>query len=228
MGLKGMGASSLAIQNPYGVSVFGSALLKASPDSALITAAVTRLEKKTADAFSKAQESARAVADFLRKAGVEAFGMSRMSLAQEARFSGGEHRFLGYKAIIGLTIEVKALEQLEDILTGVIEAGANEIVSIQFQTSHLKDLRMQARRLAIQAAKEKAAVYAEAAGVVLGSVIHIEDVDPQKLQARSQFHVGGLGQLPRDPMEHDAAKESLDPKAIEVMAAVLMAFSLQH
>jgi uncharacterized protein YggE len=87
---------------------------------------------------------------------------------------------------------------------------------------------MQARRLAVEAAKEKAAVYAEAAGVVLGSVIHIEDVDPQRLQARSQFHVGGLGQLPRDPMEHDAAKESLDPKAIEVAAAVLLAFSLQR
>jgi uncharacterized protein YggE len=221
--------NSLAIQNPYGVSVFGSALLQVSPDSALITTSVTRLEKKTSDSFSKAKAGARAVSDFLRQAGVEAFGMSRISLSQESRFSGGEHRFLGYKATIGFTIEVATLDRLEEIVTGVIEAGANEIASIQFHASNLKELRMQARRLAVQAAREKATVYAEAAGVVLGNVIHIQDVDPQAVQARyrSQFHVGGLGELPQHPMDHDAGKQSLDPKAIEVAAAVLVAFSLR-
>lgn len=225
--------SSLTISNPYGVCVFGSALLRVSPDSVKIATAVHCVEKKTSDAFSKAKEAARAVFDFLQRSGIDDFGMSRISLSQEHRYSGGEHRFLGYKATIGFTIVIKTLDRLEDIASGVIEAGANEIGSIQFQTSDLKDLRTQARRQAIDAAKEKAAVYAQAAGVALGKVIHIEDVNPQVLQMylRPQLHVGGVGgvgQPPQDIIEHDAGKQTLDPGAIEVSAAVLVAFSLEQ
>lgn len=199
-----------------------------SADNALITASVTRIEKKTSDAFLKAKEGARTVADFLRKSGVDDFGMSRISLSQEYRFTSGERRSLGYRATIGFKIAIKALDQLEEIASGVVEAGANEIASIQFHTSNLKDLRMQARRQAIDAAKEKAAVYAGAAGVTLGNIIHIEDVNPQILhtQLRSQFHVGGVGPPPRDLIEHDAGKQTMDPGAIEITAAVLVAFSL--
>jgi uncharacterized protein len=221
---------SLTISNPYGVCVFGSALLRVSPDSAKIVAAVICVEKKTSDAFSKAKKTARAVSDFLQRSGIDDFGMSRISLSQEHRFSGGEQHFLGYRATIGFTIVIKILDRLEDIASGVIEAGANEITSIHFQTSNLKDLRMQARRQAIEAAKEKAAVYAQAAGADLGKVIHIEDVNPQVLQVYLGSHhargVGGVGPPPQDIIEHDAGKQTLDPGAIEVTAAVLVAFSL--
>lgn len=224
-----MWESSLTIQNPYGVSVFGSALLRVSPDSALITAAVTRLEKKPADAFSKAKEGARAVSEFLRRFRVDEFGTSRISLSQETRLVGGEFRDLGYKANVGFTIKIKTLDQLEETISGVVEAGANEIASIEFHTSNLKELRLQARRLAIEAAKEKAANYSEAGGVSLGRIIHIQDVNAQVLQRqwRSQFHIAGQGKTERELIDHDAGKQTLDPGAIEVAAAVLVAFSLE-
>jgi uncharacterized protein YggE len=223
-----MAENSLTIPHPYGVCVFGSALLRVSADNALITAAVTRSEKKTSDAFLKAKEGARAVADFLRKSGVDDFGMSRISLSQEYAFTNGVRRSLGYKATIGFKIAIKALDKLEEIASGVVEAGANEIASIQFHTSSLKDVRMQARRQAIDAAKEKAAVYAQAGGVILENIIHIEDVNPQILhtQLRSQFHLGGVGPPPSDLIEHDGGRQTLDPGAIEVTAAVLVAFGL--
>src|ERR1051325_7904945 len=106
--------SSLAIQTPYGLCVFGSALVKASPDSALISAAVTRLEKKPSDSFSMARDGARSVAGFMRKSRIEEFGTSRISLAQENRFVTGELRFLGYKATVAFTVVIQALEKLEE------------------------------------------------------------------------------------------------------------------
>jgi uncharacterized protein YggE len=46
-----------------------------------------------------------------------------------------------------------------------------------------------ARRLAIAAAQEKAQIYANAAGVSIGHVLHIQDVNPQVLQGRGEGHV---------------------------------------
>jgi uncharacterized protein len=224
-----MWEDSLTIRNPYGISVFGSALLKVSPDSAMISVAVTRLETRPEESFSKAREGARSVTQFLSKSGADEFGTSRISLSQQNRFVGGESRFLGYKANVGFTIVLKALDRLEEIVSGVIEAGANEIASIQFRTSNLKELRAQARRLAVEAAKEKAVLYSQAAGVRLGSIIHIQDVNPQILQKNrlGHFQARGQEQMQEDLVDHDAGKQTLDPGAIEVAAAVLVAFSLE-
>ncbi len=222
--------NSMTIQNPFGTTVFGSALLKVTPDRAVITASVTRTEQKPSDAFSKAKEGARSVAQFLRRSQIEEFGTSRMSLGRDLRFVGGAQKLLGYKAVVGFAVKVKELELLEEIIAGVIEAGANEIASVQFQTSQLKELRIQARRLVIQSAKDKATDYTEAAGVVLGRIIHIQDVNPQQLQQlwRPQFHAGYRGSeesFSEQPADQ-VGMQTLDPGAIEVAAGVLVAFSL--
>jgi hypothetical protein len=58
---------NLTIEQPFGISVFGSALLRVSPDFATIRAAVTRLEEKPSEAFTKARKGAQAVTSFLPK-----------------------------------------------------------------------------------------------------------------------------------------------------------------
>ncbi len=225
-----MWQNSLTIQNPYGVSVFGSAVLRISPDSATIHAAVSCAEEKPAPAFSKAKESARSVAEFLRKANLREFGASRVSLSQERRFVGGEMRFVGYRATVGFTIVLRSLDQFEEVVTGAIEAGANQITSIEFQTSRLKELRTQARQKAMEAAREKAFVYAQAAGVPLGKVIHIEDVNPKILERQllSHLHSVARGQSGAQREDFDEGQPSLDPGEIEVGAGVLVAFSLER
>lgn len=90
------------IQTPYGLCVSGSASVKGSPDSALITASINQVEQKPPDAFSKAKEGARAVGNFLRESGVDDFGTSRIWL--DEKWGRGEHRdmsnFLGHTASV--------------------------------------------------------------------------------------------------------------------------------
>ena len=47
-------------------------------------------------------------------------------------------------------------------------AGANELTSVTFQTTRLKEVRADARRRAVAAAREKAELYCSAAGVSAG------------------------------------------------------------
>jgi len=77
-------------QTPPGLSVYGHALVTTSPDLAVIYAGVTRQDKKPSDALSSAKESARVVAEFLRRSNVDSFGMSRISLNQEPIYRDGK------------------------------------------------------------------------------------------------------------------------------------------
>jgi uncharacterized protein len=226
-----MFGNTLAIENPYGISVFGSAVLKVTPDSVLINSAVTRIAQNAAEAFSEAKKGAHAVAEFLRHSNIEDFGTSRISLTSEFRFTGGEQRFQGYRATVGFAVRITKLETFESVTTGIVEAGANDIRSVQFQSSDLKDLRSRARARAVQAAKEKAANYAEAAGASVGRLIHIQDVNPRQAQPSGHDMMrgggpGGQDQVSSDIEESTSGKQSLDPGAIEVAAAVLVAFEL--
>lgn len=212
---------NLTITDPFGLSVFGSALIKTPPDLVSIRADVARIEQKPSAAFSKARKAAHDVTDFLRSSKVDEYGVARMTLVPEFEFMGGQRKFLGYVARIGFAVILRDLDRTEEIVSGLVDAGAGEIRSMEFQASGLKDIRARARRLAIVAAREKAEIYAEAAGVSIGSVLHIQDVNPQVLQGRGEGHVR------REPVvDNDSANQTLDPGAIEVGAAVMMAFSL--
>jgi uncharacterized protein YggE len=220
-----MNGNSLTIENPFGISVFGSALLRVPPDSATITAAITRLETKPSEAFAKARKGAQTVTAFLRRAKVKESGLSRISVSQEYQISNNERRPVGYVAKIGITVILSQLDQVEIIVSGLVDAGANQITSMEFHTSKLKELRTQARQLATDAAREKAATYAAAGKVSLGEIIHIQDVNPRILQ--QVWH----SQIARGPVRHEIVdsepeQPSLDPSAIEVGAAVLVAYRI--
>src|ERR1051326_6174831 len=217
-----MWENNLTIRNPFGLSVFGSALIKAPPDCVSITVGVSRLEQKPSDAFSKARKGAKSVAEFLRGSQLSEYGASRIFLSQDFRYTGGETRFVGYKAKMAYTLILRDLDRLEDTLTGLVDAGANELTSVDFQTIRLKELRAQARRLAVEASRVKAQVYCEAAGTGLGKVLHIEDVNPNVLQGRGEGHVR------REPVvDNDMTKQPLDAGAIDIGAAVLIGFELK-
>ena len=92
-----------------------------------------------------------------------------------------------------------------------------------FQTTRLKDVRADARRQAILAAREKAEVYASAAGISLGHVIGIEDVNPEVLSGRSESHVK------RELSTDDPGEQkAIDPGAITVGAAVTVMIAIRQ
>jgi uncharacterized protein len=221
-----MNGNSMTITHPFGISTFGSALLRVSPDSATIRAAITRLEDKPSDAFAKARKAAQVVTGFLRKAQIKESGLSRISLSQQYRFLNNERRPIGYLARIGLTVIISQLDHTEEIVSGLVDAGADEITAIEFHTAKLKELRARARELATHAAREKAEIYAAAGKVSLGDIVHIQDVDPNVLRRR-EFHAGAAqGPVQNDLIDNEPEQDSLDPSAIEVGAAVLVAYRI--
>jgi hypothetical protein len=209
-----------AVTRPFGITVFGSAVLRVEPDIASLRFAVSHLAEHPKDAFRQAHDGARSVRTFLAQANVSEVGSSRVTLSQTFDYNRSEKRFLGYTAKVAFHVLLRDLDRLEEILAGVVDAGANEINPAELQTSRLKELRAEARRRAVAAAREKAENYCQAAGVTLGPVIHIEDINPEVLSS----HGGHV--IRETPVDYDQPAHAFDPESIVVVGAVVLAFEI--
>jgi uncharacterized protein len=209
-----------SIQHPTGISVFGSYVLRVEPDVALVTFAVAHTKPEPSVAFAATREAVAEVRAYLRKADVAPADVqtSHLNLTADHQGYGKERVFLGYEARVSLSVRLTDLRRFEEILAGVVQAGANQIQSTEFQTTRLAELRAQARRGAFAAARSKAELYAEEAGVRLGEVLHVEDVNPDALRGRESH--GADVELESDGEQGSA------PGSIQVKAAVQLAFGI--
>ena len=207
-----------------GVKVFGSAVVRVAPDTASIAVAVSRIEKKPAAAFAKAREGAQAVTAYLHKAGVKDFGSSGVTLSQEYRYADDEDKFVGYRAKVEFNVVLREMDKVEPVLSELIAAGANVLHSVTFQTTRLKDLRADARRRAVAAAREKAELYCAAAGIAVGPVLAIQDINPEVVTGHS--HSEGHTDREAAPADDTGEPGAIDPGAIVVGAAVNIVYGI--
>ncbi|MFJ5122542.1 SIMPL domain-containing protein [Kitasatospora sp. NPDC088548] len=135
---------------------------------------------------------------------------SRLDLQSSWSYGGGERQFLGYECTASFVIELRELDALERLLVDVVEAGANHVEGVEFDVRAKRELRARAREAAVADALEKAELYARAAGVRLGPVVRIRDVDSEQPGTGYVGHSQGGGE------------GSLAPGAIRVSAGVLL------
>ncbi|MFI9323519.1 SIMPL domain-containing protein [Kitasatospora aureofaciens] len=206
------------IEHPWGMSVFGAASVDAAPDLARLRVAINQTRQKPGEAFEVTRAAVNQVREVLRNHGVpdSAVSTSRLDLKSSWTY-GSERKFLGYECTASFVIELRELDRLETVLVDVVDAGANQVDGVTFDVQAKKELRAKARTAAVAAAREKAALYAEAAGARLGPVIHIKDIDSEHLQNSYRSHrSSGDGSGDGD----------LTPGKISVSAGVVLGFSL--
>ena len=211
-----------SISRPFGINVFGSSLVRTDPDQVEVGLTVSRLGDKPQESFRATHEATSAVRTVLRRRGVPDSAVEGSRVTLEMAYDGyPNRRFVGYQACVSLRVLLDNLDDLEPLLNEVVEAGAHQIDAVRYQTRRLKEVRSQARSQAVESARLKAAIYASAAGVQLGSVLHIEDVNPDQLTQRG--HAPDV-----DVTEHDetAIVGALEPGSLTVTAAVMASFAI--
>jgi uncharacterized protein YggE len=214
-------AAMQMIERPWGVVVYGAASVKATPDLVRIRFKVVRLEQTPSDSFAAANDAVRAVRQALREHQVAdaAVERSRLDLKSVWDFAK-QRRFLGYQCQASFAVESGDLDNVQQILVDLVAAGANEIEAVEFDVRAKRDLRADARRQAVAAARRKADLYAEAAGVRVGAVLHIDDADadnPAHQPYRSHSSYAGA-----------ASAEDLAPGHVVVSASVILGFAINQ
>jgi uncharacterized protein YggE len=210
------------VERPWGVATYGAASVKAAPDMVRARFKVIRLEQTPSLAFEAASGAVHAVREALRRHQIPDFAVERSRLDLRSAWSGygPDRKFLGYQCQASFALQSGNLDEVQQLLVDLVAAGANEIEAVEFDVTAKPDMRAQARRQAVDAARNKAELYAEAAGVRLGAVIHIDDVDPESTTIhgiRVHSAVGG------EPVAEDLA-----PGHVVVTAAVILGYSIAH
>jgi uncharacterized protein YggE len=163
---------------PAMISVTGEATVSVPPDLAAIDGGVAT-EAKTAREASEANNAAMGkVLLALKAAGIDEKDIqtSRLSLQpQNAPNRPGLSAIVGYRASNRVTIRLRDVAKLANVIDTLVGAGANDIGGINFMVSQASKFLDQAREQAIADARRKAEIYAKAAGVTLGSPLSISE-----------------------------------------------------
>jgi uncharacterized protein YggE len=163
---------------PPAIAVTGEATVSVPPDQAQIDGGVTS-DAKTAREASDANNAAMGkVLLALKGAGIEDkdYQTSRLSLQpQYAPNRADPSPIVGYRASNRVTIRLRDVTKVANVIDVLAGAGANDIGGIHFMVAQASKHLDEAREKAIADARRKAEIYARAAGVTLGEPISISE-----------------------------------------------------
>lgn len=166
---------------PPAISVTGEATVSVAPDQAQIDGGVTS-DARTAREASDANNAAMGkVLLALKGAGIEEkdYQTSRLSLqpqfATPSKASERAQGILSFRASNRVTVKIRDVTKVANVIDVLVSAGANEIGGIHFTVTQASKVLDEAREKAIADARRKAEIYAKAAGVTLGEPISISE-----------------------------------------------------
>ena len=218
------------------ISVTGEAEIKVVPDEVVLVLGVETSNLILKDAKNRNDQAVRAV-----MAVVDRYGIDRKNVQTdyftiepkyEDRSESGvyKHVFSGYFIKKNIVITLKDLSKYEDVLSGVLEAGANYVEGIQFLTTELRKYRDQARENAIEAAKEKAEALSGKLGIKIGRAFTINEDSGSWYYGNNQRFAGQMQNASAYAGNEGAAApegSTISPGQISVTAHISVSFELE-
>ncbi len=162
------------------ISVTGSGSAYGAPDIATVQVGVQSRNADPKVAVNESTGRMNAIMDAIQALGVEAKDLQTANFSVAAQqdydpVTGQARATFTYVVDNTLTISVRDLAKLGDVLSSAVAAGANSIYGVSFSVSDRARLEAEARTQAMADAKARAEALAQAAGVTLGAPITISE-----------------------------------------------------
>lgn len=177
---------------PARLDVSGSGQATVQPDIATITLGVSAQADTAAEAMRQTAEQQQKVIATLKAEGIEARDIQTSGLNLSPRMDYPENqapKLVGYSAQNTVTVRMRDLAKLGEVLDKLVTSGANEISGIGFSREDMTKAEDEARAAAVKDARHKAELMAEAAGMRLGALRTLADAPimqpPQPIMMRA-------------------------------------------
>ncbi|MDR0466139.1 MAG: SIMPL domain-containing protein [Deltaproteobacteria bacterium] len=163
-------------------SVTADAEIRVKPDRVHLTLGVNERSKDLRGAKDRMSDTLKKAIAFCKSKGIQDkhIQTSYISIHPDYRYDDDKMRIVmrHFSLASNFTITLENPELYETILYTLLDMGINNVENVSFTTSELRKYRDEARIAAVKAAREKAALFADAAGVKLGKVINIQEGRP--------------------------------------------------
>ena len=148
------------------VSVSGDAEIKVVPNQVLMALGVETRDRSLADARSRNDNAVRSVMAAIGSFQIDPADVQTDFIHVTIRYSSSAETIVDhYEVEKSIAVTLKDVSKFEALLSAALEAGANHVDGVEFQTTELRKYRDEARALAAKAAIEKANDLAAAAGL---------------------------------------------------------------
>lgn len=175
-------AAAQEMRNPAPrIVVVGEGEAAVVPDMAVITLSVLREAETAREALDQNNKAAADVIAAMKEAGIEARDLQTGGLQISPRYvypqngAEGEPRIVAYQVTNTLTVRVRDVARVGEIVDRAVTLGVNQGGGVAFTNDDPSAARTQARRQAVEDAIERARTLADAAGVGLGPIVEISE-----------------------------------------------------
>ncbi len=166
------------------ISVQATGTSSVEPDIATVQLTVLREAKTARAALSANTEAMQQVLDAMKAAGIAEKDLQTSNFSiqpqwfyprQKTNGQQDEPRITGYQVSNALTVRIRDLSSLGEVLDQAVTLGVNSGGNIVFSSSKADEARQEARADAMKRAIDKARVLTDAAGASLGRILKISE-----------------------------------------------------
>jgi len=208
------------------VSVTGVGEVKVQPDEIVLNVGLDVRDKNLDVARQQSETRVAELLKYLKKAGIEAKYIQSTNLSVYPQYGEyGQSTPEFYMTQRSVTVTIKNVNRFDEILTGIYKTGANRVDGIEYRTSELQKHREQARKLAIQAAKQKATALTTELGAKVGRVYNINEIPAEGYP--SPIYRSRAANKMMEASAADAAGPTISVGQITVSASVEVSFVIE-
>lgn len=203
------------------IAVTGDGSVLRTPDTAVVSAAVSVRDRKLDGARDRVNARASEILAALRTIGVPDADVQAPSLQAHPTYDHARGtRLSGYEATRPFSIRVRDLSQLGAIFDALVDDGPTQVHGTTMELAEPDGAAQEALAAAVAHARGRAEALATAAGVTLGAPLRIEeegDGMPAPFAMRAM----------KAEMAADSVPTEVAPGEIEISARVRVWFSLE-
>jgi uncharacterized protein YggE len=182
------------------LSVVGEGKIDVTPDVAYVDVGVTVNKAATPkDAQNQLTKVNNAIVESLKKFEVAKEDIKTSNFSVNPNYdysSGGNGSIVGYNGNATLTVKIRKVGAIGDIIDAATTAGATDIYNTRFSVDSPEKYREQARTKAIKNAQDQAQKIAKELGIKLGKVTNIVESTGGSSQvafAEKAAYASGMG-----------------------------------
>jgi hypothetical protein len=168
------------------ITVVGQGSSRVMPDVASVTVGVETMADTVADATQENQVKMRAILAALKQLGIldkdvqtsnYSISLNRLPTPQPlAEGEAAQQETEKYTVSNMVTVTIRDLDLVSEVLDAVVEAGANSVWGVNFAVDKPETMLEEARARAVADARARAEALADLGGVTLGSVMSMSEV----------------------------------------------------
>lgn len=208
------------------ITVSSSQEVYVVPDIAQLAFSVNTEAATAEECQQLNSQSLNQVLDYLKAQGIaeESIQTSNYSLEPKYDWNSGQ-TIIGYQMSVRVVVSQIPMEQVGTLITDTVNHGANRVESVSYLSSQYEASYQEALKKAVDSAREKAQVLADAGGCQVGHVIHMEEYMPDT-SARAMDQYASYNSARK--MAAAEADMAVMPGQLKIEARVTVDFSVEH